>query len=81
MNCFECQIDSGRITTAAGICSACGAAVCVEHATMDAVQVEVISVGNPSVQLLPGRLLHCSTCHAAIGRADARGHAGVLTAA
>ncbi len=81
MNCFECQIDSGRISPATGICSACGAAVCVEHSTMDAVRVEVTSVGNPSVQLLPGRRLHCSSCHAAIGRVDARGYAWVLTAA
>jgi len=53
--------------------------VCVEHTTIDAVQFEVTSVGNPSVQLLPGRLLHCSTCHAAIGQVDARPYAGVLT--
>ena len=79
MNCFECQIDSGRISTATGICSACGAAVCVEHTTIDAVRVEVTSVGNPSVQLLPGRLLHCSTCHGAIGQVAARPYAGVLT--
>ena len=62
MNCFECQVESESTTAATGVCSTCGAGICMTHTLIDPNVEEVHSVGNPSVSRRRGRRLHCGTC-------------------
>ena len=66
MDCLDCQLDSGRCTGAVGICTGCGAGLCLDHAvivehrlTRTAVIMREIPVEPPA------RLLRCPTCQAA----------------
>jgi hypothetical protein len=66
MDCLDCLLDSGRPTDTVGICTACGAGVCLDHAvivehplTRTAVIMRDIPVEPPA------RLLRCPTCQAA----------------
>lgn len=34
MNCLDCALQNGDQTTAFGICRHCGAAICLDHATV-----------------------------------------------
>ncbi len=62
MNCFDCLLIDDATTPAVGICSACGGALCADHAIIEPVLVQVTSVGNPSQHAGRGRRLHCSQC-------------------
>ena len=65
MNCFDCA-DLGSSSSAVGICHACGAGVCMEHAK---VYDHYLTRTEPIDQMIriepPARLIWCGTCSAA----------------
>jgi hypothetical protein len=65
VNCLDCALD-GIDTTAVGICTDCGGAVCLLHAVVTAQHRTVDAALNRRIAIdPPARVLRCSTCDAA----------------
>ena len=70
MKCYDCATDD-RVAEAVGICSICGRAVCLNHATMQHLpqhRVSEAGIGGPIVRLPQERpRLVCQECGTAVG--------------
>jgi hypothetical protein len=70
MNCFDCSA-SDRSTEAVAICSGCGAAVCLDHATVTARWLTRTAAINRTIVVgPPTRTLMCRLCHEASAAAS-----------
>jgi len=69
MKCYDCAVNDG-VAEAVGICSICGRAVCLKHATMQHLpqhRVSEAGIGGPIVRLPHDRpRLVCQECDAAV---------------
>jgi len=62
MNCCECSLKD-TTSTAVGVCSQCGAALCREHVSVCVREiVHTNAVGSPTIHDPAGRTLCCATC-------------------
>lgn len=60
MNCFDCGIE-GRTVAAVGVCTSCGAGVCLSCAELEThVLPRPVSVGNATVEVT--RAVTCRSC-------------------
>ena len=62
MNCYECSLKD-TTSTAIGVCSQCGVALCREHVNVCVSEiVHTNAVGSPTIHDPAGRSLCCDTC-------------------
>ena len=74
MNCFECATTTpaAKDRAAVAVCAHCGAAVCVEHATVTQHHLTLVEPLIMTVPVeSPARRIYCPTCAAAV---DAQAH-------
>ncbi len=74
MNCFECATTTPAATdrAAVAVCAHCGAAVCVDHATVAPHHLTLVEPLILTVPVEPpARRIYCPTCAAAI---DSQAH-------
>ena len=66
VNCLDCLADRAHAVPAVGVCSDCGAGVCLEHAVLVARRLEAQGHLGRRIPLpRAGRLLRCGVCQAA----------------
>lgn len=65
MNCLDCLVERALVVPAVGICSDCGAGVCLDHAVLVAHRTEARGYLGRRIPLpRPGRLVRCGLCQA-----------------
>lgn len=65
MNCFDCAA-LGISTAAVGMCSNCGAGLCVDHVRVEAQWLTRTAVINRTIVVEPpARVIRCPVCQAA----------------
>jgi hypothetical protein len=65
MKCYDCDLAGRDDTTAIGVCSRCGLAVCPGHGRVGEAAVSVPRGLGMSTGVLSARKVVCGTCYAA----------------
>lgn len=74
MNCYDCAAF-GIGTPAVGVCTGCGAGLCMDHAVIGVRHLTRVGVINRVETVVPpARVVYCNVCAAAV-EAQARPHA------